>query len=301
MLTIFSLPKSFSGIYKTIQENAISSWHQLKPAPQVILLGDDDGTAEIAAKYKCLHIPQIKRNKAGTPLVNDLFGKAAQKAKFDRLLFVNSDIILDDKLFQAIEKSDQLLITRKLVDKGNPLQSLYISQRWNLKIEKTLNFNDPESFKQLKENVKNLGELYAPTALDIFIFPKHLYQNMPDFSIGWPGATYDNWMIWYAKSQNLPVVDLTEAVTIIHQEHPVRHLTSKLPPKKEAEKHINISLAGGYGYCCDILDSDYKLTKNLDLSKAPLPKNFLFREIKRFIQRIRDYFRFKKYNLFNIF
>ena len=30
-------------------------------------------------------------------------------------------------------------------------------------------------------------------------FQKPLFTKMPPFSIGWPGAKYDNWMIWYAK------------------------------------------------------------------------------------------------------
>ena len=50
MLTILSTPKRFSGIFEVIQTNAITSWTQLDPRPEIILFGRDEGTAEICAE-----------------------------------------------------------------------------------------------------------------------------------------------------------------------------------------------------------------------------------------------------------
>ena len=50
MLTIFALPKPFRGHAGVIQRNAIQSWLRLQPACEVILLGDEPGTREVAAQ-----------------------------------------------------------------------------------------------------------------------------------------------------------------------------------------------------------------------------------------------------------
>jgi len=41
VLTIFAIPKPFSGEFDRIQRNAISSWKSLPGAPQIILFGDE--------------------------------------------------------------------------------------------------------------------------------------------------------------------------------------------------------------------------------------------------------------------
>ena len=59
MLTIFAIPKAFKGQFDAIQHNAIRSWVQLDPKPEVVLFGDDEGTAEIANELGLRHIPEI--------------------------------------------------------------------------------------------------------------------------------------------------------------------------------------------------------------------------------------------------
>ena len=103
MLTIFSLPKAFTGIYKIIQENAVASWAALEPKPNIILFGNDAGTKSIAQKYNSTHIPDIECSEIGTPYVSYLFKKAASIAKTDYICFINSDIILDPNLLDVIK------------------------------------------------------------------------------------------------------------------------------------------------------------------------------------------------------
>ena len=52
MLTLFSTPKPFRGHIAVIQTNAIRSWLELEPACEVILFGDEEGTAEVAAAFR---------------------------------------------------------------------------------------------------------------------------------------------------------------------------------------------------------------------------------------------------------
>ena len=44
-----------------------------------------------------------------------------------------------------------------------------------------------------------------------------LWGKIPDFIIGRPG--YDNWLIWKARRSLIPVVDASESVKAIHQNH----------------------------------------------------------------------------------
>ena len=53
----------------------------------------------------------------------------------------------------------------------------------------------------------------SPAAIDYFIFRKNSLRNIPDFVIGRPG--YDNWLIWYARRNFIPVIDLSKEVSAI--------------------------------------------------------------------------------------
>jgi hypothetical protein len=67
MITIFSVPKPFTGHIAIIQENAIKSWMQLDPEIEIILYGDEEGIEEICEKYDLIHVNNIKKNEYGTP------------------------------------------------------------------------------------------------------------------------------------------------------------------------------------------------------------------------------------------
>jgi hypothetical protein len=82
VLTVLAVPKAFTGHTAVIQRNAIQSWLHLRPVCEVILFGDDAGTAEIAADLNVRHVPAVERNEYGTPLVNALFTAAERLANY---------------------------------------------------------------------------------------------------------------------------------------------------------------------------------------------------------------------------
>jgi hypothetical protein len=94
MLTIFAVPKPFHDHIEVIQRNAIRSWTSLRPACEVILMGNEEGTAEVAAEFGVRHVPAVARNTFGTPLVSDLFQQAQQLSGRNLFCYVNSDIVL---------------------------------------------------------------------------------------------------------------------------------------------------------------------------------------------------------------
>ena len=74
LITIFSIPKAFSGEIDVIQRNAVRSWRALGPDVQVILLGDEEGVsrggerARRRARRRTSHATSTARRGSTTPL-----------------------------------------------------------------------------------------------------------------------------------------------------------------------------------------------------------------------------------------
>jgi len=66
MLTLFTTAKPFEGHSGVIQRNALQSWKRLHPDVEVILFGEDAGSAEIANELGLGHEAFVERNKFGT-------------------------------------------------------------------------------------------------------------------------------------------------------------------------------------------------------------------------------------------
>jgi hypothetical protein len=245
MVTIFSIPKPFIGHINTIQTNAIMSWQRLSPRCEIILCGDDSGTAEIANQMGIGHIPDIATNDYGTPFVSDAFRRVQAVARNDRLVYTNADIIFLSDFLPSIMRV------------GFP-RFLLCGQRINIDVDRTLNFDHPDWEVEIRENIKNYGMLDIPEAIDYFIFCKNTLGNLPNFAVGRPG--WDNWMIYNARSRRFPVVNVTTAITAIHQNHDYRHVKDKVGPRWEGpEADINIKLGGGMKYMFDLVDATHVL------------------------------------------
>ena len=102
MITIFTSPKPFVGHIAVIQTNAIRSWKQLYPKCEIILLGSEKGTAEVAKSLHLKHIPKVKCNEYGTPFINDLFQQTEVVAEFNIMCYANCDIIFMDDLPKTV-------------------------------------------------------------------------------------------------------------------------------------------------------------------------------------------------------
>jgi len=245
MLTMFGIPKPFKGHFEIIQRNAIHSWTRL-PHCEVLLFGDETGTREIAAEYGARHIPAVQRNEFGTPLLNSIFSQAEREATQPILCFLNSDIILMKDFSDAVE---QVAAARE--------QFLLIGRRWNVAIKESLRF-DPAWETELRARLKNHGRLDNNTAIDYFVFRPGLWKSIPPFAIGRP--QYDNWLVYQANHSGMPVIDLTAAVTAVHQDHSRAHVDGVEGLRRGPEGQQNLALAGGYTRGHTIWDAKYKLT-----------------------------------------
>jgi hypothetical protein len=246
-LTLFSVPKPFRGHIGIIQRNAIQSWKLLRPLPEIILFGKDEGVADAAQQFAVRHVPDVACNEYGTPLLNDLFASAQRLASHGLLCYVNADIILMRDFAEAVRRLDR-----------RRRRFLMIGQRWDTDLCQHLDCTgDWES--RLRSYAVSQGTLHPPTGVDYFVFPRETGWEIPPFAIG--RTVWDNWLIYRARALGFSVIDATEAVMAIHQNHDYRHL----PPEagdawKGPEARRNLELSGGGEYRFTLEDVTHKLT-----------------------------------------
>src|SRR5216683_436620 len=250
MITFFSTPKPFRGHIGIIQRNAIHSWKLVHPEAEVILFGNEEGAAEAAHELGARHEPKVDRNSLGTPLLSSLFDRADRLAHHDRLCFLNADILLTDDFFAASKKLAQI--------QG---RSLMVGRRCDVDITQPWDFAKPDWGGRLRSMARERGKLRPAQWIDYFVFPRGLLeQQVPPFAVGRPG--YDNWLLWKVRSIRVPVVDATQVVLAIHQNHDyAHHPGGQKGLWQDVEAQQNYALLGK-GHFATIDNATHRLTPN---------------------------------------
>ncbi len=193
----------------------MQSWMLLCPKPEIILLGSDKGVAETCKEFGLVHIPDVDRNEYGTPLVSSIFQNGQAKASFPVVCYINADIMLMNNFVQAVKtvitKMDMFLV---------------LGQRTDIDIREPWDFKNADWEASLKKLLAQSGALHAASGIDLFCFPRGMYTEILPFAIGRPG--FDNWLVWQAKSKNVPIVDVTQTVQVVHQNHESSYILRKL-------------------------------------------------------------------------
>ncbi|MCH2182971.1 MAG: glycosyltransferase family 8 protein [Mariniblastus sp.] len=212
LVTLFAVPKSFEGKNETIQENAIRSWRSLEPVVEVLLVGDDPGVAEAAQRLGVRHLPGIETNEQGTPLLSSAFRLAEQQSQAPLLMYSNCDIIYLDDLLTTFEQ---------LATQSRLTEYLGIGRRTDLQVDDLIDFEDRSSVEKLEYQLEAEGTPAAIVCKDYFIFPKGVFSDLPEFAVG--RGNWDNWMVHSAKQRDIPVVNLSQSLRAVHQEHDYTH------------------------------------------------------------------------------
>lgn len=270
MLTLFSTPKPFHNHIKIIQTNAIRSWSYLNPQPEIILIGNEEGIEDISKELKLRHIPEVERNEYGTPLLNSVFDIGQANATYPVVGYVNADIILMNEFIEAVKMVQDMKIFPFVIS----------GHRFNLNINEYIKFNNNWE-EELKNKVRKNSSISPSDAIDYFIFPKGFYRNLLPFAIG--RKRWDNWLIYYAVSNNAYLFDTTYVNKVIHQNHNYANIG-----KINSEIIYNEQLFGRKGkkfrFCVyTLMDSSYVLTKN------GIKKASIFRKLDAKIDRLLAY------------
>jgi hypothetical protein len=207
MLTVFSTPKPFVGHIDMIQRNAISSWRRLHPDVEIILVGDDAGTAEVCAEFGIRHIASVKRNRYGTKYLADIYERAQAAARHDVLCHVNCDIILKSDFLRGVQR---VAAAEK--------RYLMAGRRWDVDLRDAIDLSAGDWEARVDRLAVETARQRPPQWIDYFVFSRGLYDHqIPEFVVGRPG--WDNWLLWYPLSIGVPVVDASRVVRAVHQNH----------------------------------------------------------------------------------
>jgi hypothetical protein len=247
LLTLLAMPKPFEGHIGIIQRNAITSWTKLNPRPEILLFGEEKGTAEIAEELQIGHLRDIHRIEFGTPLLSDLMQRAKEVSKSPILGYVNCDIILLQEFQDSIASIHQQIA-----------QFLAVTHRWEIDLRKNLDFaaNGPVRLELLPPGVAG-----HHTAIDAFVFTRGAYSEVPPLAIG--RAWFDQWLIKDALLRGIPVVDITKVARAVHQNHDYAHIAGG---QREAyggeEARRNLDIYGGVPHAFTLLNATHELRED---------------------------------------
>ena len=246
-LTIFTAPKPFTNPHiNIIQRNALAAWTRLADV-DVILIGDEPGIPETAKEFGVRNVPGVERDEKGIPLVSSVMEIGHAHSDSPLLCFANTDMIL---------MSDAVEAARTVSEQVKDF--LLVGQRWNLDLPEPFDFSgDWES--RLRLDVAQRGEFYSPWGIDYFVFPRHLYTEVPNFTIGRPA--WDNWMVCHARTSFGMAIDASRDVVVVHQNHDYSHLPGNRPPYGSEVAKSNLAKAGGRKHVYNILDTNRELVQ----------------------------------------
>ncbi|MBU4226478.1 MAG: hypothetical protein KKC71_11755 [Chloroflexi bacterium] len=246
-LTIFTAPKPFTNPHvNIIQRNAVQSWMQLEDV-DVILIGDEPGIPEAAKEFDVRNVPDVARDEKGIPIVKSVMEIGHAHSDSPLLCYANADMIL---------MSDVVWAARQVAEQARDF--LLVGQRWDLDLTGPLDFSrDWES--RLRLDVAQRGKFYSPWGIDYFVFPRHLYTQVPDFTIGRPA--WDNWMVYHARTTFGMAIDASRDVLVVHQNHDYSHLPGGKPPYGSEVAKSNLAKAGGRKRVYNILDTNRELVR----------------------------------------
>lgn len=288
MLTLFTTSKPFREHSGIIQHNALKSWTMLHPRVEVILFGDEEGAAETACELALRHEPLVQRNSFGTKQLNFMFERAQAIAQNDLLCYANCDIILFPEFCSALERI-LCLHTRFLM----------VGRRWDADITHLVDFAAADASEQLRLFARAHGVQREPHSVDYFAFPRGLYRDMPPLVVG--RIWWDHWLIWKARQERADVIDASEIVTAIHQNHTYGyHPGGAKGVWTDEQARRNFELAGGRWHLYTIDDATHVLAaggerRNLKRLWAPywrwlrpkcIPLWFAFLDLTRPLRKV---------------
>lgn len=256
MLTLFTTPKPMRGLVAITQRNALASWSKL-PGCETLVFGDDAGAAELAAEVGARHAPRVARNEHGTPLISDLFAQAERLSQRDLLAYVNADIILMSDFLKAVETTLETLRC------ANAPRFLMVGRRCDVDLDSAWNFGSGNWEDSLRQFAREHGVLHDHWGIDYLVYRRGTWGEIPPFAVGRPA--WDNWMIYRAWELGVPIVDATEVVLAVHQNHDYTHVGLHMDRKAvwaNAESRRNLKLAGICGkYQFSIFNATHRLTR----------------------------------------
>ncbi len=244
MLTFFTTAKPFRGHSRVIQRNALKSWKLLHAEVEVILFGDDEGSAEAAQELGLRHERHTEKNEFGSNRVDYMFSRAQDLGRHDVLCYANCDIILLPDFCRALEQV-----------KSQLPRFLMIGRRWDADIPAPIDFSSTTWREETRGRALAANRQRDEWWIDYFAFSSGLFRrDFPPLAVGRPH--WDNYTVWKALDSGSPVVDASVAVVAVHQNHDYsQHPRGREGIWQSEEARRNFELAGGWPHLRNIADA----------------------------------------------
>jgi hypothetical protein len=243
MLTFFTTAKPFVGHSGIIQRNALKSWKLLRPDIEVLLFGDDEGAARIAEELGLKHEPHVERNEYGTKRLDAMFARAKSIARHDLLCYINCDIVLMKDFPAALGRVS-----------AAHKRFLMIGRRWDLNVTEAIKFDEDGWDERLRGLAQEQGVQRGADAVDYFAFPRGFFREIPPLVVG--RVWWDHWLVWKARRDKGTVIDVSQIVTAIHQNHDYGYHPKGAKGVWNDEQALrNYELAGGRRHLFTIDDA----------------------------------------------
>ena len=217
-----------------MQISAFRSWRRIFPKARVLLFGDGD-TWESFARDEGLELAgPLPLGAEEGEVIQFLFEKVSVLAGDEIAMYLNSDILLDSSAPAAIASLESL-----------PAPWLASARRCCLGEWVGPALEKEEDWQEFYERVRKEGVFGEACAMDMFLFRKLSFQMMPPFLIGHRG--WDNWMIYHARSQNIPVIDISAGMRVIHCDHDYSYAKGNSAPSRRDGplEEANLQMLGG--------------------------------------------------------
>jgi len=120
-----------------------------------------------------------------------------------------------------------------------------VGRRWDTDVTEPIRFEQADWKEMLRGRARTQGQQRNGDWIDYFTFPKDFYLGkLPELVIG--RVHWDQWLVWKALAMGAPVVDASEAVMAVHQNHDYGyHPAGKMGVWTDAMSQRNFRLAGG--------------------------------------------------------
>ncbi len=216
-----------------MQLSAIRSWKRALPEARVILYGNEPGLVDVCRKEKVDFGGSVKVGHDGVEIVTDIFRQAAFLAGRAGMIYLNSDILLDESARKAYTLLENL-----------PGGYLGTGRRRCLPawVGSALKGAELDAYLIACRKPVRWGQA---SSLDIFFLRDFSVETMPCFRIG--QAAWDNWMIFRAREMGLSVVDLSSVLRPFHCDHDYRYTKNNSEPisRNRLRDQQNLDLLGG--------------------------------------------------------
>src|SRR6266581_2675195 len=180
------------------------------------------------------------------------------------LVAPGAEVILFGKEEGAAKRRSELKTRKVAVAKVRAAtpEFLMVGRRWDTDVTEPIGFEQAGWKEILRGRALTQGQQRSGAWIDYFVFRKGFYLGkMPELVIG--RVHWDQWLVWKARAMGAVVVDASEAVMAIHQNHDYGyHPAGKTGVWNDELSRRNYRLAGGRWHLRTIDDATHVLSPN---------------------------------------